>query len=503
MVGLEMKQETKRKEIKKLGICLIFLVLFLISFFIRFFPVRTGFHYWDECVYLQHAEIIAGDRSESLFNEFDIRPPLLPLFIAGIYQFSHSLIAAHFIVALISSLGIILIFLVGKELFNDKVAILSALIFSLIPLNIQMSHDIMVDAILPTLWLATCLFNIYALKRNKLLFYFLTGVLLGLSVLLKFSSLSLLVIVPITFLIYNFNEVKLKKFKILYDKRLIIFLIGTLLVLFPYLYWVQVKFGFFLYTIILGAAVVNWDTPTNWPIFFKNLQGLLPLSFFIGILFLIGILIKNKMTNQKNLKEMLFIFSYLFVPILLISNLNHLEVRFLLPITPFLTLFAALGFIIIAEIKKLKKFLISIIVMAIILSVFAVINIWSIQELSKGNFILNGNKPAIMEASLWLRSNTEEGDILYANHQWPVIAYYSARPTIVLPLSEKFQDRIEEFMLNDGYLILPSSSPKKEPSLDFLLKDRRFNLIKTFEDSEEKVYIFNYARNILINKSGN
>ncbi|MEM5772736.1 MAG: glycosyltransferase family 39 protein, partial [Candidatus Aenigmatarchaeota archaeon] len=187
----------------------ILIFLFLIGFFIRLSPIRSdsSFHYWDESIYLQHAEILGGYREDN-YNEFDFRPPLLPVLIMLGYKIYHSVITAHFIVAFIASLGIISTFFLTKSfLKNEKIALFAAIIFAFNPLHIVLSHSILVDSMLPTFWSFTILFLILAIQKNKAFLFFVSGFFLGLSILLKFTSILLaLCIISTLFLYKKFNK---------------------------------------------------------------------------------------------------------------------------------------------------------------------------------------------------------------------------------------------------------------------------------------------------------
>ncbi|MDW7992103.1 MAG: glycosyltransferase family 39 protein [Anaerolineae bacterium] len=67
------------------------------------------------------------------------RPPGYPLFLAGIYAlFGHSYPAVRLIQALLDSITCLLVFLIGRELFNRRVGLLAALELSLYPLQVYM-----------------------------------------------------------------------------------------------------------------------------------------------------------------------------------------------------------------------------------------------------------------------------------------------------------------------------------------------------------------------------
>jgi 4-amino-4-deoxy-L-arabinose transferase-like glycosyltransferase len=462
---------------------LILISLFILGFLIRFFPFRTDsdFHFWDETVYLQHAEILSGYREDN-YNEFDFRPPLLPVIIALFYKLKHSVVIAHTIVAFVASLGILSTFFLAKTMFeNKKTALISAAIFLLNPLHISLSHTILTEPLLPTFWCLTVLFMVLAIKKKSLVFYFLSGIFLGLSILLKFTSLQLVFYIVLTFLLIP----KIKKNFLHEMKRLFLVFFATFLVLLPYLIFSQIRFGFFLYTFFQQYRVVSWGVPTPWHIFYTQFFELFPPIFSLGIFIYILEKIKDKKISEK---EVLLLI-YIIIPFILLQTLISKEIRYLLPILPFLSISSAIGFSQL-DLRNKNIFIPSI----LLILIFFILSISYIKEI-KGYLDWLKEKPAIMVAALWLRESTPKDSIVYNNFQCVPLAYYSTRKIYVLPFARNFQDDLEKFMPEDGYLVYSSNSPKdKEPKLDFLMSDERFELIKIFNDSREEVYIFHYSK---------
>jgi 4-amino-4-deoxy-L-arabinose transferase-like glycosyltransferase len=467
-VGMEMKTNRIEKERRKeVYICIaIILILFLSGFFIRFFPVRTGFHYWDECVYLQHAEIISGTRSIENFNEFNIRPPLLPLLISLFYLPWHSVVMAHLVVSLISALGIIFIFFLGKELFNKKIAILSSLFYTFLPLTIQLSHDILVDTVLPTFWILVFLFTIKAIKGNGIKHSIFAGIFLALAILMKSSSLILPFFIFLIFFIYSFYNIpnlNLRKrisnsfFEVMKNKKFWIIFILAFIVMLPYFIWETLYFGNPLYSIILYYLVVNWDTPTSFMVLYTGFNKLFPLILLLGVAFLIFFNVKSKFIK----KEELSLFVIVLIFFLSMHTMGHKESRFLLPITPFLSLLSAKGlmdFATVSSIFKIKgkilKALKIVMITAFFILFFASI-FWIGQDALKLNRNLVVNEEnGYMKAAFWIKDNTPNESIIYVNTQYPVTAYYSERKIIVLPFWEKFQGKLPDIMSEEGYFIL-------------------------------------------------
>ena len=89
------------------------------------------------------SEVVFSDLNN--YDEFYLRPPLLPLVLAASYLFWHNVFMAGIVVALFGSLGIIFIYLIGEGLFNKRVALISAIFFTFLPYFVQSSHWIMSD----------------------------------------------------------------------------------------------------------------------------------------------------------------------------------------------------------------------------------------------------------------------------------------------------------------------------------------------------------------------
>jgi len=459
--------------------------LFVIGFFIRFFPVRIGFHYWDECVYLQHAEIISGFRDASLFNEFDIRPPLLPVLLAFGYQAYHSIITAHFVVSFISSLGILIIFLFARELFDEKVATLSALIYTFLPLNVALSHDILVDTLLPVFWMLVFLFCIKTIKTNKKSFSVLAGIFLGLSFLLKFTSLLLFFFIFLIFYLYQSKQSR-KICEILKRTWLIYF--TSFLVILPYLAWNFLYFGNPIYTVVMAYKVVNWDTPTSFLILYLNFNQLFPLFLLFGIFLLFYL--KTRGYSMEREEQMLLIVFLIFF--LSLHFITHKEIRFLLPVAPLITILSSKGFEDFLDFSKRFEKLRAIFYLVIVALLFLTLCTESSRifcNLKNGHFLIN-EQNELLEAANWIKNNTPKDTVIYVNTQYPVIAYFSERKVKVLPFWRSFQENLSEVMREDGYYILfKELSQLREPTLKFVEQDARFELIKEIGN---KIYIFKY-----------
>ena len=106
-----MKQHDRKNKAYE-NIFLALLILF--SFVIRLFPVDTSYFFWDETVYLQNAQYYAG--MPASYTELNIRPPLLPMMLSGIYSLGlDAEVWSRVLMAFLNSLMVLLAFQFAKQ----------------------------------------------------------------------------------------------------------------------------------------------------------------------------------------------------------------------------------------------------------------------------------------------------------------------------------------------------------------------------------------------------
>lgn len=473
---------------KKIFLAALALIL-VAGFLLRLFPVRGGYHYWDETVYLQHAEIITGE-SPNVYNEFEFRPPLFSLILASAFFVSSTLLSAHLTVAGLSSLVIILIYIVGKELYSRQTGIIAAAIYAASPLGIILSHDILVDPILPIFWLLTAFMLTKGLKSDRKAYFVLTGLIAALAVLMKFTSLVIVPAVALVVLISHFKDSSVDKQDIVRGVKEFVlaqnnwlmaggFFLGIL----PYLIWNYLEFGSALHVFMAGWAksgaqdafityLNGWDkyllAPLYigiplffWKIDLKKMENYLPIVFFLSLYLPLQFFVANK------------------------------ETRFLMPIIPFMTLFAAEG------LRKLRteeifdnlKLSKSIFAFLILTSVLMLPSSMPERNVFAQGFSAEWEAP-VMDAGEWLNENADENALVYTNFQYPALGYYSKRNIVWFREYVSMDEIIGEEMNEPGYVYYSKDSPYPHPSLEELQSDERFELNKTFDNT---VYLFYFT----------
>jgi len=473
---------------KRTGFLTLILVFCLL---ISLFPVRFDFHYWDEAVYLQHAEIISGE-TEDTYNELDFRPPLLSAVLGVLYLFFPSEAAAHVLISFLSVSGVLLTFILGREMFDELTGLLAAAIFGLSPLLVQLSHDILVDTVLVVPWLLTAICLWGAIETEKSSYYALAGFATGLAVLAKFTSLVLLPVVLVLIFVnrvagksYNVQTFAYEAKAMILDKKLYLYALVFVLTLTPYLIWVYLNYGAVLHSFIVALEVSGAATPFFTYLLSPHRYILIP--FWIGLVIFIA---KIKSVEKRKTFFLLTFFLALYLP--LQFYIENRELRYLLPVIPFVAVILSRGFTVLEE--DYKKYYKHLIVLTVLLSLFMLPGQIEERNIFEEGLYVDHWNPPVQEAAEWMKTETSEDAVLYTNHRFPELAYYSDREIVLLNSHQPYfddsrnlsvlnisEDRTQpiEKPIEPGYIFFEKESPHNWPSED-LIQDEYIHLNETF-----------------------
>lgn len=118
------------------------------------------------------------------------REPVYPLFLSGIYLlFGHSYLAVRLIQSVIGALGVIFVFLIGKKVFSERCGYLAAIFYSLYPHFILTTGFLLTEALYIPLLLIAIFFIINCLERDKVVWYAVAGVFMGVVTLCRSITL--------------------------------------------------------------------------------------------------------------------------------------------------------------------------------------------------------------------------------------------------------------------------------------------------------------------------
>ncbi len=432
---------------------IVLMITLVLGFILRILPLRT-YHGWDECVYLQHADIFFTGINN--YSELSFRAPFLSyLFYLGDFIL-YSPYMAHIIVGLTQVLGIYFIYLLGKELYDEKVGLISAVFLGFTPFFLSLGNSL-----LPGMTsVSFMIISFYLLiKKDNFWYAFFCGVFLAIAGLTKHPALFLGIVYLVMFLIKKIS------FKQMFSLGL-----GFLVSMFPYFIWAQIKFGFFL------APFLN-HAKRNFTGEILNNLGLYLVGLFeiFEVIVLIGLLLYFYKRRKDNY---LVVYGVWILAYILVMLKFHAEVRYLIHIVPPVLLMSAKGFV--NHIKN-KKLFFGLIILVLVVG-FS-------YEIYKDGFDLRRDydveyeitKPVI-ETSLYLKEFASDEDILYVNDNYPLIAYYSKKETKPIWIYGEFQDYYPKLLDKEGYIVYTYTS--YEENKEFF--DSTFE--KVYENEEVYVY---------------
>ncbi len=266
---------------KKIRNCIrsnfLFFCILIFALFLRlYFFVGIGFN--DDSYYLEYAEEIYKENKfiPPSGVEWGIRiavyyPVVFFWKIFGINELSTSL---YF---LLLSLGsIVITYLLGKEIFNKKIALTAAFLLSIFPLEIIYSTQVGPEIPTQLFSAASILFFIKGEKSRKIFYYFLSGIFLGFCYLSK--SVVILIIPIIGFYVF-WNHFKKGLFKHLKNNIFpyLVFLSGFMIIFLLQLIHFYIITGEWFY----GEKVRNY-------FFTHDLNSNSDLSYYIRMMFNFG-----------------------------------------------------------------------------------------------------------------------------------------------------------------------------------------------------------------------
>lgn len=362
-----MNQKTKTILISVLIIAFLIRVLFLSV---------SSVPWWDEAVYTNLGEdlsenpldysvgerewsdfIPSGGDSNYAWPKMGFRPPLLPYLISLFFLVNAGFLV-KFLMPLVGTLGVLSVYLLGKEFFNEKVGMISFLIFAFVPIHVFYSSMVLNGILVTSLLSLSVLFFWRGFekgdKKSKILF----GVFLGLSLLARYTTLWMFPVFFFYFLI------KHRSFSFLRDRYLWYSIGSFLLVLVPWFIY-----GFFEYGNIFGGfihgakAAAYWGGNQAWYFFFQNNWE---ITSILGVLFVFALVYILAYRKYK-LKGIYFNLLWFFIFLFFLLIMPHKENRFVIPLLPAMSVIS--GYFI-SKIKRFRKIIILILVIVMLFSCF-------------------------------------------------------------------------------------------------------------------------------------
>ncbi|MHB0975615.1 MAG: ArnT family glycosyltransferase [Candidatus Aquicultorales bacterium] len=150
-----------------------------------------GFHAFNEAFYLDQAVqyastgVLSSILSPADFNNPPLYSLVLTLFVKalGATEFT-----ARFVSVLASAASVVYLYKLGKLLYNEKIAVLSAAVLAFMPGHVMVGRNVQLEALLVFLILASAYYYVAGVSRKDPRLSALGGFLLGLGLLTKLPA---------------------------------------------------------------------------------------------------------------------------------------------------------------------------------------------------------------------------------------------------------------------------------------------------------------------------
>lgn len=164
------------------------------------------------------------------------RTPGYPAFLALTYAVVGNWTGVMFIQTLISALAPLFLYLIGKELFGEKIAFWAVIIFIIDPTRIFLSVIALSDALFVVVFLASL--RLFISQR-----YFYSGILLGVSTLIRPIAQFLPILLIVFSFLYFKKEAEGESIFKLFFKKSGVFVFGFILIVSPWAIRNYIHFG--------------------------------------------------------------------------------------------------------------------------------------------------------------------------------------------------------------------------------------------------------------------
>ena len=378
----------------------IIVILVVLAFVLRLVPVFTSYFFWDETVYLQNAMVLSGEGA--FYDELSSRPILLPLVLSAHGPIDIELFA-RFVVALFGSLSVLVAYLLGRG-YDEKTGLVAALLMCVMPMHILFSRMVLTDVAAAMLMAASILVFLRSHAHWA-------GVLFGLSVLMKFTSVLALVVIALA-VVAGYARLR----------SVIAFASGGAVTIGPFLVWSAYVFGSPLAVFFEGYRVVDVYDPVA-------LGFVIVLIVQCFSLVLVGIAVSAYRTLRSDRVDRYSLVLFGWLAVMVLSFVFVLQKGVAMPpgieweLARFLMPALVPGVVLAA--REAARF--SYRTIAVFGVVFVVINT-GVYALAFADPISHedGLRVVSKEASLFL-DDVLGVDAIIAADNWPVVAYYAQR----------------------------------------------------------------------------
>jgi hypothetical protein len=382
----------------------------------------------DEAIYSGQAGTLAGkEEFENHFSIFRAHPLLLQSIVSimiGIFGVSDTV--SRIAPAVLGILTIIFTYMIGKTLFETKMAMISAIVLTILPYHILLSRQVLLDVSLSFFYILTLYFLVRHLKNPKnALWVYLVGASAGLSFISKEAGIfALISSIVCLFLIRTISF-----------RNVLIVIASFLLASSPY--WLPI--------LTIPEAHENAVKYWNWQktrdpnqphLFYATILSQEALGYVLTGLCVISTVYALRTGNIKK-PEIFMLLVWIAVPLILFHFLAVKGFAFVLPIIPAFVLLG-ISFLFSDWVKKMHGHRILILGIIPLIFVFSGHPLHYVMQIPPIYLVGSGEDPYAKNGAMWIKDNVPQAgkfltlDIRTAN----IIKYYSNNEVFSLHANE-------------------------------------------------------------------
>ncbi|MCL5433163.1 MAG: glycosyltransferase family 39 protein [Patescibacteria group bacterium] len=325
-----------------------------------------------------------------------------------IHDWGHINLIARFYSALYSTITILFLYHLARKVFNERVALISAFFFTFSVSSIQTSHLGITENFLTLTVVLISLLSLNIFQKPSLKNYIICAIVTGIAIAAKTTAISFLIFPATAFLI---NLVLYKKD---FSKKILMFLFYLILslcifsIFSPYTF---LSWNKFLESMRYESGVALGTLPVPYTLQFTNTSSYLfqfinlfwqlgPITLILplGLIFVFIKLIKNKDF------KLLILLSFPVIYFLYVGMWHTKFIRFMMPVLPFLTIFASYFlYVVIKRTKIAGKFLLCLFALTTIFWAFAFFSVYTREQTR-------------ISASKWIYKNIPSGSKILGEH---------------------------------------------------------------------------------------
>jgi 4-amino-4-deoxy-L-arabinose transferase-like glycosyltransferase len=402
---------------------LLLLVIILGASFVRLWDLGANGFNNDEAIYGGQAASLAGyEEFEKHFSIFRAHPLLLQYLVSIIFgSFGILDNVARVVPAVLGILTVLVIYLIGKQLYDTKVALISALVLALLPYHIILSRQVLLDVSLTFFFTLTLYFLFRYLKRPQdIQWLFLVGASAGLSFLSKEVGIFALIVSTVSlFYTRNFSL-----------RRIGVIVSAFVLATSPF--WLPILTVPEAYDAAL--AYWNWQTSRDSnqsEDFYFALIWQEALGYVLTGLFVLSIVYAVK-TGVIKEPRVLILILWIGIPLVIFQFLTVKGYAFLSPIIPPFVLLGV-SFLFSNWMKKVPHYRILAIIIVPLIFIFVGPISHYIFQIPPIHLVGSEGEPYSRASALWIKDNLPQGVFLTLDTRTAnVIKFYSNNDAVAL-----------------------------------------------------------------------